>query len=114
MRSPKPKRKNSDIVLSGIPKCPTGIHGLDEITSGGLPRGRTTLLCGGPGCGKTLFGMEFLIRGATQFDEPGVCLSFEESAEDLANNVRSLGFDVNALMARKRLAIDHIVLDRSL
>ena len=99
---------------TGIAKCPTGIHGLDEITLGGLPRGRPTLVCGGAGCGKTLLGMEFLVRGATKFDEPGVCLSFEETAEELTSNVASLGFDVAALVARKKLAIDHIYLERSL
>ncbi len=96
----------------GVPKvfakCPTGVHGLDEITLGGLPRGRPTLICGSAGCGKTLLGMEFLIRGATEFNEPGVCVSFEETAEELASNVASLGFDVRALVAQKKLAIDHI------
>ena len=66
-----------------LPKCPTGIHGLDEITGGGLPQGRPTLVCGSAGCGKTLLGMEFLVRGATQFDEPGVFMAFEETAEEL-------------------------------
>ncbi len=114
MRSLKPKRKNSDTVLNGVPKCPTGIHGLDEITVGGLPRGRTTLVCGGPGCGKTLFGMEFLVRGASEFGEPGVCISFEETAGELTGNVASLGFDVAALVAGKKLAIDHVKIERSL
>lgn len=114
MRSPKSKRTKSEILPSGLPKCPTGIHGLDEITLGGLPRGRPTLVCGGPGCGKTLLGMEFLVRGATEFDEPGVCLSFEETAGELASNVASLGFDVAGLVARKKLAIDHVYSDRSL
>src|ERR1017187_2163951 len=91
-----------------LPKCPTGIHGLDEITFGGLPRGRPTLVCGGAGCGKTLLGLEFLVRGAKDFDEPGVCLSFEETAEELAANVASLGFDVAALVARKKLSIDYL------
>src|SRR6185436_18106222 len=75
-----------------LPKSPTGIPGLDEITGGGLPRGRPTLVCGGAGCGKTLLAVEFLVRGATQFGEPGVFMSFEESAADLSQNVRSLGF----------------------
>ena len=99
---------------TALPKCPTGIHGLDEITLGGLPRGRSTLVCGGPGCGKTLLGMEFLVRGAINFNEPGVCLSFEETAEELASNVASLGFDVGRLIARKQLAIDHVYLERGL
>src|ERR1700741_5281915 len=97
-----------------IEKCPTGIQGLDEITLGGLPRGRPTLVCGGAGCGKTLLGMEFLARGAMQFNKPGVCLSFEETAEELAQNVASLGFDMNELIAREKLAIDYVHLERSL
>ncbi|MCX6594792.1 MAG: circadian clock protein KaiC [Acidobacteria bacterium] len=116
MRSPKPetKTKTTKIISGGLPKCLTGIHGLDEITLGGLPRGRPTLVCGGAGCGKTLLGMEFLVRGATEFDEPGVCLSFEETADELASNVASLGFDLPDLIKRKKLAIDHIYLERSL
>jgi circadian clock protein KaiC len=97
----------------GLSKAETGIRGFDEITFGGVPRGRTTLLCGAAGCGKTLFGMEFLIRGATEYDEPGVCLSFDETGEDLAANVASLGFDLNDLAARKLIAIDHIYIERS-
>jgi circadian clock protein KaiC len=94
----------------GLPKCPTGIHGLDQITFGGLPRGRPTLLCGGAGCGKTLLGMEFQVCGATEFGKPGVCLSFEETLDELTANVASLGFDVAAPVAQEKLAIDHIVL----
>ena len=78
-----------------LPKAPTGIGGFDEITGGGLPQGRPTLVCGGAGCGKTLFAMEFLVRGARQFGEPGVFDGFEESAEELAANVASLGFDLD-------------------
>ncbi len=95
----------------GIEKAPTGIAGLDEITNGGLPRGRPTLVCGGPGCGKTLMAMEFLVRGATQFDEPGVFMSFEESSADLADNVRSLGFDLPALIDSGRIAMDQVIID---
>ena len=84
-----------------MPKCPTGIQGLDEITGGGLPRGRPTLVCGGAGCGKTLFGAEFLVRGAVQFDEPGVLMSFEETETELKANVASLGFDLGDLVRRK-------------
>jgi circadian clock protein KaiC len=98
----------------GLAKAPTGIQGLDEITLGGLPRGRTTLICGGPGCGKTLLGMEFLVRGATEFDEPGVCVSFDETAEELSRNVASLGFPVDDLVAAGKLAIDYIYIERSL
>jgi len=114
MRPVKPKTPHIEEGSSWLPKCPTGIRGLDEITLGGLPRGRPTLVCGGAGCGKTLLGMEFLVRGANEFDEPGVCLSFEETAEELTANVASLGFDVAALIARKKLVIDHIFIDRSL
>lgn len=96
-----------------LPKAPTGIAGLDEITCGGLPRGRPTLVCGGAGSGKTLFAMEFLLRGALQFDEAGVFMAFEETEQDLAQNVRSLGFDVEQLIARKKLAIDYVRVERS-
>jgi circadian clock protein KaiC len=97
----------------GIAKTPSGIQGLDEITGGGLPRGRPALICGGAGCGKTLFGVEFLVRGATQFDEPGVFMAFEETVEELAQNVRSLGFDLNELVAQKKIALDHVHIERS-
>ena len=100
-------------VYNGVLKCPTGIEGLDEITGGGLPRGRPSLVCGGPGCGKTLLAMEFLIHGALRFDEPGVFVSFEESAEELATNVASLGFDVPALIKAQKLAVKKIHLDRN-
>ena len=96
-----------------LPKARTGIEGLDEITGGGLPQGRPTLVCGGPGCGKTLLAMEFLVRGAMQYDEPGVFITFEETGEELAQNVRSLGFDLDALVADKKLAIDHVRVERS-
>src|SRR5574339_477391 len=82
-----------------LPKVPTGIRGLDEITQGGLPKGRPTLVCGSAGCGKTLLAMEFLVRGAIQFGEPGAFITFEETGEELAANVRSLGFDLDALVA---------------
>lgn len=95
-----------------LPKCPTGIEGLDAITGGGLPRGRPSLVCGATGCGKTLLAMEFLINGATEHGEPGVFLAFEESAEDLAANVRSLGYDLPRLAEQGLLLIDHVVLDR--
>src|SRR5690242_13430770 len=107
-------KRSDPPVVGALPKCPTGIRGLDEITLGGLPRGRTTLVCGGPGCGKTLLGLEFLIRGATQFNEPGVCMSFEETAEELSRNVRSIGFDVDRLIASNKLAIDHVLIERNL
>jgi circadian clock protein KaiC len=96
-----------------LSKAATGIQGLDEITGGGLPRGRTTLVCGSAGCGKTMLAMEFLVRGAQQYAEPGVFVSFEESAEELAQNVASMGFDLAALAARKQLSIDHVRVVRS-
>jgi circadian clock protein KaiC len=100
-------------VARGLPKAPTGIHGLDEITGGGLPAGRPTLVCGSAGCGKTLLAMEFLVHGAMHYGEPGVFLAFEETAEELAANVRSLGFDLDTLAAEKRLLVDAVHLERS-
>ena len=97
----------------GIRKAPTGIAGLDEITAGGLPAGRPTLVCGSAGCGKTLLAMEFLVRGAIAYGEPGVFMSFEESAEDLAENVRSLGFDLEDLIQRRQLVVDYVHVERS-
>ncbi len=105
--------ENDEPVLRPLEKTPTGIRGLDEITGGGLPRGRPTLVCGSAGCGKTLLGIEFLVRGATEFGEPGVFMAFEETAAELAANVASLGFDLNALIADKKLVIDHVRVERS-
>lgn len=99
--------------LRSLPKTPTGIAGLDEITFGGLPKGRPTLICGGAGCGKTLFGIEFLVRGAQQFNEAGVCISFEESARDLVLNVASLGYDLEKLQRTRKLVIDQIRIDKN-
>jgi len=96
-----------------LPKSPTGIPGMDEITGGGLPQGRPTLVAGGAGCGKTLFAMEFLVNGATQYDEPGVFMAFEENAEELAQNVASLGFDLKKLSRQKKLVVDHVHVERS-
>ncbi len=100
-------------VSAGIEKARTGIAGFDEVTGGGLPAGRPTLVCGGPGCGKTLFAMQFLVSGATRFGEPGVFMSFEESSGDLAKNVESLGFDLDDLEARNLIAMDTVVVERS-
>jgi circadian clock protein KaiC len=98
-------------VDRSLPKSKSGIRGLDEITGGGLPKGRPTLICGGPGCGKTLLVTEFLIRGATEYSEPGVFVSFEESAEELTANVRSLGFDLDRLVEDRKILIDHVLVD---
>ena len=99
--------------LGGLQKERTGIPGFDEITRGGLPAGRPTLICGSAGAGKTLFAMEFLVRGATHFDEPGVFISFEETDQELATNVASLGFDLNQLIADKKILLDYVFIERS-
>src|ERR1700685_4453642 len=99
--------------LVPLQKAPTGIRGLDEITLGALPQGRTTIVCGGPGCGKTMLGIEFLVRGALEFDEPGVLMAFEETPEDIATNVASLGFDIEDLAAKKKLFLDYISVEPS-
>ena len=96
---------------TSLPKCRTGIQGLDEITGGGFPRGRPTLVCGGAGCGKTLLATEFLVRGATQFNEPGVFMAFEETEAELKANVASLGFDLAGLVRRKKILIDYVHLE---
>ncbi len=98
---------------AGLEKCPTGIPGLDQITNGGLPKGRTTLICGSSGSGKTLFGMEFLVKGGIENGEPGVFMAFEERADELAGNVASLGIDLQALINGKQMIIDHVHIDRS-
>ncbi|MEO5355466.1 MAG: hypothetical protein H7835_19945, partial [Magnetococcus sp. XQGC-1] len=96
-----------------LPKSPTGIRGLDEITGGGLPKGRTTLVCGGAGCGKSMLSMEFLVNGVRYFDEPGVFVAFEERVNDLVANVSSLGYDLNDLVAQKKLVMDFVHLERN-
>lgn len=105
-RSPEPIRNHS------LPKSPTGVQGLDEITGGGLPRGRPTLLCGSAGCGKTLLGMEFLVRGAVEFGEPGVFMAFEEHTDELAVNFASLGHDLDSLVAKKKLRLEFVRIER--
>src|SRR6476660_9243873 len=89
-------------------KAATGIDGLDAITAGGLPAGRPTLLCGAAGCGKTLFGVTFLVEGALRFDQPGVLMTFEERPEDISANVESLGYNLPKLIASKKLLIDQV------
>jgi circadian clock protein KaiC len=106
------KQKTEKSSVIGLAKCPTGVAGLDDITKGGLPQGRPTLVCGGAGTGKTLFAMEFLVRGAVEYGEPGVFIAFEETAEELAKNVESLGFDLEKLSRQKKLAIDYVHVDR--
>ncbi len=105
--------KPAAATATQLPRCPTGIQGLDEITGGGLPRGRPTLVCGGAGCGKTLLAAEFLVRGATQFGEPGVLMVFEETEKELKANVASLGFDLADLIRRKRILVEHVHIERS-
>jgi circadian clock protein KaiC len=94
-------------------KSSTGIEGLDEITGGGLPAGRATLICGAAGCGKTMLAIEFLVRGATQFNEPGVFMMFEENASELCANVNSMGFDLAALQTEKKIVLDYVHIERS-
>lgn len=106
----KPQKVADNITLH---KTPTGISGLDEITYGGLPSGRPTLICGSAGCGKTLFSLEFIVRGALQFNEPGVFMAFEEKAHELATNVSSLGFDLRKLEADKLIKLDYVHIDKS-
>src|SRR6187549_2501831 len=96
-----------------LAKTATGIRGLDEITGGGLPKGRPTLVCGGPGSGKTLLALTFLVNGAVQFDEPGVLMTFEENAEEIASDVASLGFDLPELIRAQKLAVDYVRVERS-
>jgi circadian clock protein KaiC len=109
-------RRTEETVTSfpnGVQKSRTGIAGFDEITLGGLPTGRPTLVCGGPGCGKTLFAMQFLVKGAVEFDEPGVFMSFEELSEELVQNVASLGFDLDELVEQGKISLDTVVVERS-
>jgi circadian clock protein KaiC len=110
---PVPGSKRKSQSLPTLEKAPTGIKGFDDITGGGIPVGRPTLVCGSAGCGKSLFAVEFLIRGALQYGEPGVLMTFEETEEDIAKNVASLGFDVPQMVARKKLLIDHVQVNRS-
>jgi len=100
-------------LLLEFPKTPTGIDGLDEVTGGGFPKGRPTLVCGSAGCGKTLFGMQFLAKGISEYNEPGVFMSFEETKNDLAQNVKSLGIDLEKLIADNKLRIDHVRIERT-
>jgi circadian clock protein KaiC len=107
--------KTKPVIHALVPleKAPTGIQGFDEISGGGLPRGRTTIVCGGPGCGKTMLGLEFLVRGALEFNEPGVLLAFEETPQDMAQNVASLGFNIQELADKKKLFLDYVYVEPS-
>lgn len=106
-------KRRSGAFQASFEKVPSGIQGLDEITGGGLPKGRPTLVCGSAGAGKTLMAMEFLVRGATDYKEPGVFVAFEENAEELVKNVASLGFDLDDLQNRKKVYLEHIRVERS-
>src|SRR4051812_11386894 len=110
MTSPTSNMTSPSIQLQ---KVPTGIEGLDEITEGGLPQGRTTLVCGGAGCGKTMMAVEFLVRGILEFGDPGVFVAFEESPEDLAKNVASLGFNLKELESQGKLVVEYIHVDKA-
>ena len=109
----KNKSEARRVRTASLPKAPTGIRGLDEITQGGLPKGRPTLVCGSAGCGKTLLAMEFLVRGAVEFNEPGVFMAFEENAEELTKNVASLGFNLEDLTKKKKIVVDYVYIERS-
>ena len=101
------------VTLPGVRRAPSGILGLDEITGGGLPAGRTTLVCGSAGCGKTLLAIQFLVQGASRYGEPGVLMTFEETARDLTENVASLGYELERLTEQKQLRIDHVRIERA-
>jgi circadian clock protein KaiC len=111
--APASKSRSNNRFPKQLPKCPTGIQGLDEITGGGLPKGRPTLVCGSAGCGKTLLAAEFLVRGAIQFDEPGVLMAFEETEKELAANVASMGFDLDSLVKHKKIVLDYVHVEPS-
>jgi circadian clock protein KaiC len=111
-RNRKTSRTRKSTAASALAKVATGIDGFDEITEGGLPEGRPTLVCGGPGCGKTLFALEFLVHAAAR-GESGVFVTFEETEDDILKNAASLGYDLPALIKRKRLALEYIRVDHS-
>jgi circadian clock protein KaiC len=107
------EEKSTTLNEKILEKSLTGINGLDDITDGGLPKGRQTLVCGSAGSGKTLMAMEFLVKGAKRYDEPGVFMSFEETAEELFKNFASLGFDLDDLEAKNKLVVDYVHIDKS-
>ena len=105
-------KKKSAVIDNQLAKCPTGIKGFDEITEGGVPKSRVTLLCGSTGTGKTLLGIDFLINGAVDYDEPGVFMSFEETDDELYKDVASLNLDLKGLVSQKKILIEHVLLER--
>ena len=109
----KNRNGNAGVSAVQLEKARTGIAGFDEVTKGGVPKGRPTIVCGGPGCGKTMFALEFLVRGAVQYNEPGVLMTFEETSEDMKKNVASLGFDLKGLAARKKLVLEYVRIEPS-
>src|SRR5450631_3504987 len=108
----KTLKQTKSAALPRLIKCPTGIKGFDEITEGGLPKNRTTLVSGGTGSGKTLLGIDFLIRGAVSYNEPGVFMSFEESEDELYKDVAPLNLDLQGLVSQKKIVLEHVVLER--
>src|SRR6478736_2264856 len=113
MEKKKIRAQNSVRKKDIFPKTPTGISGLDEITNGGFPKGRPVLVCGSAGCGKTLMAVQFIVKGITEYNEPGVFMSFEESGSELAQNVVSLGFDLEKLKAENKLRVDFVRVERN-
>ena len=109
---PKTPKKKTAVNRNQLPKCPTGIKGFDEITEGGLPKNRITLICGTTGSGKTLLGIDFLINGATNYNEPGIFMSFEETEDELYKDVASLNLDLQAFVSQKKIVLEHVVLER--
>jgi circadian clock protein KaiC len=109
----KNRNGNASHRMTGLEKSRTGIVGFDEVTDGGLPKGRPTIVCGGPGCGKTMFALEFLVRGAKDFNEPGVLMTFEETTDEMNKNVASLGFDLKGLAAKGKLVADYVRIEPS-
>src|SRR5471030_1159785 len=109
---PKTAKKKSAFNHNQLQKCPTGIKGFDEITEGGLPKNRNTLLCGSTGSGKTLFGIDFLINGAINYNEPCIFMSFEETEDELYKDVASLNLDLQGLVSKRKILIDYVLLER--
>ncbi|MBC8000883.1 MAG: KaiC 1, partial [Leptolyngbya sp.] len=109
---PRTSKKTNALNHSQIPKCPTGIKGFDEVTEGGLPKNRTTLISGSAGTGKTLLGIDFLINGAINYNEPGIFMSFEETEDEIYKDVASLNLDLKELVSQKKIVVEHVILER--